>query len=474
LGDLYQYNLIHDQLLRLCHWNSGVYLHRAQLALILILATHCEAQIMQGVVTQGTTLGTTAILLGGTMGGVFNGFAPTMTLGTLQGNNTSACPPNGNSLPTGCSKNFNGLTDHATQNGDGQYVYPGPPSTAAATNTQTTTPVATPNNVSTVSINKLLYPGFSGTVTTKVACHYQPWFGTGSHINIGMDESNAAVVTRQAQAMIDRGCKIIIGDWYGSTDFTNTVMLLWRAELDSRCSGGTCPLLMAIMEDGGTVSGRTISGFETDLSYVRTNYFGHASYWKVTDGAGCANRPVFIDFGWTGTFSSSDWGTIKTYIHNTLGLTCTNEPVLGSEGEAGLSDANQDGGYNWIGVNNYDNASSGTVTTQGLSGTVQFDPHFLSGGFGTDSWYSVANLHPLQPVVIGSVYKGFDDTNADWGFGSPHTQGRKMAEQCGQVWVQSFNRLDRHGQILQRSADSGSRNCDLERLRRRVGRRAGD
>jgi hypothetical protein len=385
---------------------------------------------------------------------------PTITTVAAEtANNTSACPSSG-SVPTGCSALFPGLTDHCGQsdtsggpsngsctvpNGH-SYSSPGPPTTPVATNYQGAFSVPPAGNISRVAFNTLLYPGFAGTITTKIVCHAQLWFGTSSHIpSTKQTSTNSALADRQIQNMIDRGCNVVTIDWYGSGSLQNQVMQVWAPKLDARCANGTCPLYFAMMEDANTGTGSaTIGTFETDLSYIFSNYMSRPSYWKVDDHSNpvCHSRPVLLSFGWSG-FSSADWGTVKTWIHSNL-ATCNGEPALASEGEAGLAgDSNQDGAYNWVGVNGYDNTNPGTATVQGVSGSGQFNVHFASGDFGLDSWYTAAKNHPEKAVIIGVAYAGFNDTNADWGFTSSPSigQGRKVARQCGQVWLNSWQRL---------------------------------
>jgi Abnormal spindle-like microcephaly-assoc'd, ASPM-SPD-2-Hydin len=353
-------------------------------------------------------------------------------------NTTSACDTS--SLVNGCYGYFPGFTDHATPTGSW------PPTSAPATNTDTVETVPPASNVSWVPFSALYYPGYSGSISTKMDCHFQGWFGGGgpppgtsgsSHDAIGMDQSQTAVVNAQIQNAINRGCNYVDFDWYGSGNtFIDSVTLAWIGALDTLCSqnSGVCPLQMALMEDGNTTSGRSTSGFETDMTYASTHYFTHPSYWKMNVN-GCSNRPVVLAFGWS-VFSSTDWATVQTYDKNNIG-NCNNQPLIATDGANGLNETNLDGGYAWINVTAYTNASPGTVTTPGVSGTVQFDTHFQTA---LASWYGSA-ITSTKPVRIGAIWAGFNDTNANWGFASPHTEGRKMSRECGRVWVNSYGQL---------------------------------
>ena len=369
-------------------------------------------------------------------------------------NTTSACAPS--TLVNGCYGYFNGLTDHASQGSN--FVPPGPPTTPPASNTDTVTTVPAAFNVSWVPFNALLYPNYSGAISTQIDCHFQGWFGSGSnsagtsHIAIGMDQSQSAVVTAQINNAIARGCNIVDFDWYGpSNTFINEVTAAWLTQLDNMCSanGGVCPLHMALMEDAGTPSGATLTGFETDIQYAYTHYMTYPAYWKMNVG-GCTNRPVMLSFGWGSGFN---WQGLQEYDQGLAN--CNNQPLMVPDGTYGLSNAYTDGAYNWIGVDPYCNTAEsfmdcpgpGTVTTPGITGTVQFDTNFTD----YDGWYYAA-AHSSKPVQIGSLNAGFNDTNASWGFeeedcsttqsnGNCHPYGRKKSRQCGLVWVNSYAQL---------------------------------
>jgi hypothetical protein len=397
-------------------------------------------------------------------------FAQSTTYTNETSNNTSTCPSSG-TLPAGCTSAFHSLTDHWSQNADNHYAFPGPPDTPPASQIQTTTTVPVGANISKIHFNTLLYPGFTGQINTKVLCHAQVWWGDTAHISNGQNQGNAALVDRQVTDMISRGCDLVEFDWYGATDkFNEPAALLFRDNLDARCAqapGQVCPMQMALMEDHNTRSGGTETGLTTDIQHIVNTYItNHPSYWRVNQG-GCTNRGVILFFGWG---SGWDWSGAKTYIHNTLGLNCTNEPVLIVEGEEGITPTNAqyknlDGGYNWIGVDPYysagnvlasptgdtdlSNGNPGSVTTVGVSGTGQFDPHFLGGSFGVDHFYATAanNASNNGRLIIGVAFAGFNDTNASWGFSAPdrHVNGRVKARQCGQVWINAWKRLTATG-----------------------------
>jgi hypothetical protein len=103
-------------------------------------------------------------------------------------NTTSACN-SASPYGAGCVGNFPGLIDHASKNFD----LNGKNQSPSASNTDTLTTVPTTSNVSWVPFSKMLYPGYSGNISTKIVCHFQIWWVAGSHGTslTGQDQTQA-------------------------------------------------------------------------------------------------------------------------------------------------------------------------------------------------------------------------------------------------------------------------------------------
>ena len=359
-------------------------------------------------------------------------------------NTTSACNPSPVQPQPGCSANFDGLSDHY-------------PTLAGAPAPHIDTPVTVPpaSNVSLVPFSALLYDGQPSR--TQIVCHLQIWWGSPLHSGNPMDQSDPAVVERQAQNAMDRGCDEVTFDWYGSgyagrhlqhadAAFLDKVVQAWQRNLDARCeaANGICPLRFALMEDVGTETGRgRLGSFETDLRYAQAHYFaGHPSYWAVSAG-GCAARPVVLAFGWGWPDSGSvSWRALKDWVHSGAGLDkrCQGEPLLVINGVEGLRFHNTDGSYNWVGITPYFDDRPGAIAVPGVSGTGQFDTHFEAGsGYSEADWYRAAAASD-KPINIGSVYPGFNNTNTSYGFNpaAGHPFGWVTSRQCGLVWVNAW------------------------------------
>ena len=106
-----------------------------------------------------------------------------------------------------------------------------------------------PANVSKVDVQNLLYAG----TTAKVFAHLMPWFGDGSHKNVGYTSWNAAQVALQVNDMVSRGINGMIIDWYGqnNTNLNTTTQLIFAEAVKHP------GFEVAVMVDAGGVSGRS-------------------------------------------------------------------------------------------------------------------------------------------------------------------------------------------------------------------------
>src|SRR5437667_90049 len=97
----------------------------------------------------------------------------------IAANNTSACSERG--VPPYCKSAFTGNR-----------------TAAANTAAQTVVVNPVPGNVNFSDIHSMLYPGS----TSKILFHYQPWFGSSEHIDVGYNENETAVIVNQIARLI--------------------------------------------------------------------------------------------------------------------------------------------------------------------------------------------------------------------------------------------------------------------------------
>ena len=130
-----------------------------------------------------------------------------VTLASLTNHNTSAYPAY-NQANFGA--NF-GTTSWVNQNGTTMVIDP-------AQMDESLNPI-TPGHVSKTDVHTLI----PSRPDLRWFAHATPWFGTTSHINIGLTNNLTSYVAAMITDMKNRGFNGVVIDWYGSTDGTDGV-----------------------------------------------------------------------------------------------------------------------------------------------------------------------------------------------------------------------------------------------------------
>ena len=257
-----------------------------------------------------------------------------------------------------------------------------------------------PGNVSKVPITALLYSGAS----SKIYAHYMPWFGSSSHMNVGYRSDDPAQVKKQVEDMISRGIQGAIVDWYGpaaTLQDTSTKLLMKEAE-------GHPGFTFAVMEDAGAlVTAAEQNGCDVttqliaDLNYIASTYTSSPAYIKVN-----GKTPIFM-FGVTGWYE--DWSRVQAALPSSTALIF--------RGGEGLNFNVSQGAFQWVDINSND----------------PFDEQIAA----QDAFYSAATQKP-NLITLGSAYKGFNDTSAEW------STNRVVDQHCGQTWLDTFADLGKH------------------------------
>ena len=254
----------------------------------------------------------------------------------------------------------------------------------------------TPLNVSKVDTHSLLYPGFNG----KIYVHLMGWFcqkagstatggGTacGSHVQVGYNSADAAVVKAQIDDMISRGIDGAIHDWYGQGSYEDQEQLLFTAE-----AGKHPGFQFAIMIDKGVNGGNDTQSIIQHTQYIAATYFPSPAYMRIN------GRPVITNFGLN---SSVDWAAVAAATPG--------NPIFLFQDNAGFTQNSATGGsYSWV---------------------MPDDPNY-----GLDylrDFYNTGLAYPSL-ITVGAMYKGFNDTIASW------SANRIMDQRCGQTWLQTF------------------------------------
>lgn len=258
------------------------------------------------------------------------------------------------------------------------------------------------SNISKADHRTLLYPG----ATTAIYSHLLLWFGPSNHIQVGYRSDDFNQIKRQVDDHISRGLAGAIIDWYGTSHTVDTTATLYLKQYAESLPG--YPFKFALMEDKGALLGCAhVSGCDitaqliSDLTYIVDTFAGSPAYIKH-DG-----RPVILFFGLEAY--TIDWERVKAGVPG--------NPVFIFENAGGFSQTASDGGFGWVQIN----TGNSNDWMQGY----------------LDYFYSYAHNFPQQHT-FGAVYKGFNDTMASW------SQNRIMSQQCGQVWLNTWNEVAQH------------------------------
>jgi len=256
-------------------------------------------------------------------------------------------------------------------------------------------------SVSNVNIHTLLYPGH----TTKVLAHYLPWWG-GAPRSAGVPVRYRSGDPRQAlrtfKDMQARGVDGVIVDWYGQND-PALIDEAWRASMPEFAK--TPDLTFSIMVDSGTFKSRACKACDvtqtivSQLDYMARVYFSSRQYLRYN------GHPVVFEFGmdWVGKV---DWPRIQA-AHPEISWVHIHRE--------GFDRDDSKGAFVWIAPA----FKKDKPRSPDLSQLREF--------------YRYALTEPTK-IATGGVFKGFDDSLADWGKQNPHY----TPQLCGDTWLQTF------------------------------------
>jgi hypothetical protein len=230
-------------------------------------------------------------------------------------------------------------------------------------------------NVSKVSIRSAL----NIPSNAPIWAHLMVWFGQSSHMNVGYDSADPKQVHKQLDDMQSRGIQGAIIDWYGTdpsqahVDSAATTVMQ-----DAQDRGG---FQFAIMEDvgGGPQMCAQRPGCDVtqqvinDVNYVVSHYAQSSAYIQLN------GHPAIFFFGLEQY--PVDWNKVRAKAQG--------NPVFIFRNSVGFEAPQTDGGFSWVNINTAD--------------ANDWGQSYL------DSFYATGLEHG-NDVVVGSTYKGFNDT----------------------------------------------------------------
>lgn len=217
------------------------------------------------------------------------GLSFNVPLVSLTNHNTSANPAYNQS---NFGANF-GTTSWVNQNGTTMTIDP-------SQMDESLNPV-TPGHVSKTDVHTLI----PSRPDLRWFAHATPWFGSASHINIGLTNNTSAYVAAMITDMKNRGFNGVVIDWYGQGDGTDGVTQKIKSYL-AGIPGNTFTYI--IMIDKGVHGGLSTNNLQTQIQYCQSQYFSDPNYEHepVTNGI-----PILMFFGVRSVLGASAMTDLK-------------------------------------------------------------------------------------------------------------------------------------------------------------------
>jgi len=262
------------------------------------------------------------------------------------------------------------------------------------------------NGCAKQSVQQTMARNFQATTSSpKVLAVYMPWFGNGTHVDVGYSSADPAVQKRQIEQAKGMGISTFLVDWYGDRHpfLDQNFASLQRTAHEHNFQ---VALLLNEPDDyDGQATDAAIQAFEkAEKQYFGPNAPYHDAY-LTYDG-----RPVVFIFPKQG---HSDWNRIREYLNR-----LPSPPVLFYKDDAPAPQyANAfDGYFAWV-------HPGEKWSVDGSDWGKQY----------LDTFYRrMKNRYP-DKLVAAAAWPGFDDSRAQWGL-NRHMNGR-----CGQTFADTLH-----------------------------------
>ena len=261
-----------------------------------------------------------------------------MTLTSLTNHNTSAF---------GAYNEFNfpanfGTTTWVNQNGTTMPVDP--------TKMDESLNPVTPGHASQTDVHTLI----PSRPDLRWFAHATPWFGTSSHINIGLTNNSTSYVAAMITDMKRRGFNGVIIDWYGRGSSEDDVTLKIQSYLAGLASN---TFTYIIMIDKGVQGGTSTNNLQAQIEYCQSQYFNDANYEHepLTNG-----MPMLMFFGVRSAIGAAAMTSLKASTGGQM--------IWVEQGTGYLSESWEDECFEWTdsfntGVNTNDPFNLTAVTS---------------------------------------------------------------------------------------------------------------
>jgi len=160
----------------------------------------------------------------------------------------------------------------------------------------------TPAHVSKMDVHTLI----PSRPDLRWFAHATPWFGSSSHINIGLNYDTTSYVASMVTDMKNRGFNGVIIDWYGRGSYEDSVALLIQSYLDSIPTNNFNFIMML---DSGVSGGTSLTNLQAQIEYLQSQYFADPNYEHepLTNG-----EPILMFFNVRNTIGQGNMNVLKS------------------------------------------------------------------------------------------------------------------------------------------------------------------
>ena len=259
----------------------------------------------------------------------------------------------------------------------------------------------TPGHVSKTDVHTLI-PSRPGL---RWFAHATPWFGTSSHINIGLTDNTTSYVAAMITDMKNRGFNGVVIDWYGESDSTDGVTQKIKSYL-AGISGNTFTYI--IMVDKGVKGGTSTNNLVTQIQYCQSQYFSDTNYEHEPLITG---KPILMFFGVRTALGASAMADLKAETGGNM--------VWVEQGTGYLAESWEDECFEW--------------TEQFNSGVNASDPFNLTGV--TADYSGIRNSSKKAFGAMCGNFNGTLTKSVDWSMGKylPSSNGVCVVQRAATI-----------------------------------------
>ncbi len=287
----------------------------------------------------------------------------------------------------------------------------------------------TPGHVSKTDVHTLI----PSRPDLRWFAHATPWFGTGSHIDIGLNNNTASYVAAMVTDMKNRGFNGVVINWYGQNHSTDGVTQKLKAYLAGLANNTFTYILMV---DKGVLGGLGTSNLQYQIQYCQNQYFTDPNYEREPTSSG---MPILMFFGVRSGVGSSGMATLKANLGGNM--------VWVEQGTSYLSESWEDQCFEWThefqtGVNGGDpfnlaavTASYPTIKNSGkkafgamcgsFNGTLTKSVSWSMGKYlpGSNGLCVVQRAAAINSAIFNNMTRMQWTTWSDWEEGTPVESG---------------------------------------------------